>query len=76
MDIDGSDVVVIGDTPADLSCGRGIGARAIGVATGQYTVEDLASHHPAAVFKDFSYTADVVDAIVGDSRRSTLDARA
>jgi phosphoglycolate phosphatase-like HAD superfamily hydrolase len=76
LDIDGSDVVVIGDTPADLSCGRGIGARAIGVATGQYTVEDLASYRPAAVFKDFSCTADVVDAIVGDSRQFTLDARA
>jgi len=47
-----------------LSCGRGIGARAIGVATGHYTVEDLASHQPAAVFRDLSCTADVVDAIV------------
>jgi len=64
FDLEGNDVVVIGDTPADISCGRGIGARAIGVATGHYTVEDLASHQPAAVFRDFSCTADVVDAIV------------
>jgi phosphoglycolate phosphatase-like HAD superfamily hydrolase len=75
LDIDGCDVVVIGDTPADLSCGRGIGARAIGVATGHYTVEDLASHHPAAVFQDLSCTADVVDAIVAHARGSALDAR-
>ena len=62
--IDGSDVVVIGDTPADLQCGRGIGARAIGVATGHFTVEDLASHQPAAVFRDLSCTWEVVDAIL------------
>src|SRR4029079_8198643 len=43
---DGRDVVVIGDTPADLNCGKAIGARAIGVATGHYSVEDLASHEP------------------------------
>ena len=66
LDLEGRDVVVIGDTPADLHCGRGIGARSIGVATGHYSVEDLASHHPAAVFRDLSSTADVVDAIVGD----------
>ena len=65
LDIEGGDVVVIGDTPADISCGRAIGARAIGVATGHYTVGDLASHRPAAVFRDFSCTAEVVDAIVG-----------
>ena len=62
--IDGSDVVVIGDTPADLQCGQGIGARAIGVATGHYTVDDLAAHRPAAVFRDLSCTWEVVDAIL------------
>jgi phosphoglycolate phosphatase len=67
FDIEGPDVVVIGDTPADLSCGRGIGARAIGVATGHYTVDDLASHQPAAVFRDLSSTAEVVDAILSTS---------
>ena len=76
LDIEGRDVVVIGDTPADLICGRGIGARAIGVATGHYSVEDLASHQPAAVFSDLSCTADVVDAIVADVRGSAVDTRA
>jgi phosphoglycolate phosphatase len=65
LDIVGRDVVVIGDTPADLSCGRGIGARAIGVATGHYSVEELASHQPAAVFPDLSCTSDVVRVILG-----------
>jgi phosphoglycolate phosphatase len=58
---------VIGDTPADIQCGRGIGARAIGVATGHYSVEELAGHDPAAVFPDLSPTADVVRAILSSS---------
>lgn len=61
----GNDVVVIGDTPADVTCGQSIGARAIGVATGRYTVEDLAEHGPSAVFRDLSDTAAVVRAIIG-----------
>jgi phosphoglycolate phosphatase len=67
LDIPGKDVVVIGDTPADIQCGRGIGARAIGVATGHYSVEELAGHDPAAVFPDLSPTADVVRAILSSS---------
>ena len=63
--VEGSDVVMIGDTPADLHCGRSIGARAIGVATGHYSVQELLAHDPAAVFENLSCTADVVRAIVG-----------
>jgi phosphoglycolate phosphatase-like HAD superfamily hydrolase len=64
--IEGSDVVVIGDTPADMGCGRGIGARAIGVATGRYSVDDLHACGAAAVFEDLSDTAAAVRAIMGD----------
>lgn len=60
----GGDVVVIGDTPADVACGRGIGARAIAVATGHYSVEELASHGPAAVFRDLTDTEAVITAIL------------
>lgn len=62
----GCDIVVIGDTPADMGCGRGIGARAIGVATGRYTVEDLERCAPAAVFADLSDTEAVMRAILGE----------
>jgi phosphoglycolate phosphatase-like HAD superfamily hydrolase len=62
----GEDVVVIGDTPADMGCGRGIGARAVGVATGRYTVEDLLACGPAAVFADLSDTRTVMRAILGE----------
>ena len=63
--LQGRDVVVIGDTPADIACGRTLGARAIAVATGWYSVEDLGSHHPYAVFADLSDTAAVLEAITG-----------
>ena len=63
--IPGSDVVVIGDTPADMGCGRAIGARAIGVATGRYSVQDLEACGAAAVFDDLSDTEAVVRAIMG-----------
>jgi phosphoglycolate phosphatase-like HAD superfamily hydrolase len=66
LEIQGDHVVVIGDTPADLHCGRGIGARAIGVATGHYSVEELQRHDPIAVFQNLSDTAEVVRVIVSD----------
>lgn len=62
--VHGGDVVVIGDTPADMACGRGIGARAIGVATGRYSVDALRACNAAAVFSDLSDTAAVMRAIM------------
>jgi phosphoglycolate phosphatase-like HAD superfamily hydrolase len=56
---------VIGDTPADIECGRDIGARAIGVATGRYPADVLLAHGAAAVFDDLSDTGAVIRAILG-----------
>ena len=64
--VPGEHVIVIGDTPADMGCGKGIGARAIGVATGRYSVDDLRACDAAAVFADLSDTTTVVRAILGD----------
>jgi phosphoglycolate phosphatase-like HAD superfamily hydrolase len=64
--VPGHDVVVIGDTPADMGCGAGIGARAIGVATGRYSVDDLRACNAAAVFADLSATDAVVRAIMNE----------
>lgn len=61
--VEGASIVIIGDTPADIQCGRGIGARAIGVATGHFTVSDLAEHAPHAVFEDFTDVEAAVAAI-------------
>lgn len=41
-----TDVVVIGDTPRDIACARALGARALGVATGTVSCEQLADAHP------------------------------
>lgn len=62
--VPGERIVIIGDTPADIHCGRSIGVRAIGVATGRYSVTDLAAHAPAAVFPTLSDTAAVLEAIL------------
>lgn len=61
---DGQEVVIIGDTPADVACGRPVGARAIAVATGGYSTADLAACGPHAVFADLSGTASVLAAIL------------
>jgi phosphoglycolate phosphatase len=65
LDLPGDSLVVIGDTPHDITCGRSIGARAIGVATGRYGVDELRSYGAAAVFSDLSNTATVVACITG-----------
>jgi phosphoglycolate phosphatase-like HAD superfamily hydrolase len=65
IDVAGAALITIGDTPADLTCGKALGASAIGVATGRYSAAELARHNPLAVFDDLSDTQAVVRAIVG-----------
>lgn len=62
-EVPGDRLVIIGDTPADVHCGRGVGARAIAVATGGYTVAQLEAHDPAATFADLTDTDRVLEAI-------------
>ena len=62
----GDRMVIIGDTPADILCGRSLGVRAIGVATGRYSVGDLAAYDPAAVFETLEDTDVVLRAILGE----------
>lgn len=64
LDVPGERVYVIGDTPADLTCGAAIGARAVGVATGRYAVEELRKYQPHAVFENLADTRAVLDAIL------------
>jgi phosphoglycolate phosphatase len=58
------ELVVVGDTPADVACGSGEKRRAIAVATGRYSVAELAACSPAAVFADLSDTAAVMSAML------------
>jgi phosphoglycolate phosphatase len=64
LDFAGDRLVVIGDTPADIECGRALGARAIGVASGHYTVEQLQAHNPYAVFPSLKNTQQVLETIL------------
>lgn len=61
-----TDVVVIGDTPRDIECGRVIGARTVATATGTYSRDELRAHSPDLLFDDLSETAAVVAALVGE----------
>jgi phosphoglycolate phosphatase len=60
----GRDIVIIGDTPSDVTCGRCVGARAIGVGTGSHAAADLLSIGADSAFDDLSDTARVLDAIL------------
>ena len=64
IEVAGPDIVVIGDTPADIHCARSVEARAIGVATGRYPVDELREHGAAAVFSDLTDTGAVMRAII------------
>jgi phosphoglycolate phosphatase len=55
------DVVVIGDTPADIRCGHAIGARVIAVCTGNHSRRELAAEDPAEVLDDLSDVDAVCD---------------
>jgi phosphoglycolate phosphatase len=46
-----TDVYVIGDTPADIACGKEIGARTIAVATGSFSADELRSSGPWVVLE-------------------------
>jgi phosphoglycolate phosphatase len=55
-----ADLVIIGDTPLDVDCARACGARAVAVATGQHSVNELAATRPDLLFASF---ADVEDSL-------------
>jgi phosphoglycolate phosphatase-like HAD superfamily hydrolase len=58
------DIVILGDTPSDVTCGRALGVRAIAVATGNFASAELHDAGADSVFADFTDTRSVVDAIM------------
>ena len=65
QDVLAADIVVIGDTPRDIACARAGGARALAVATGNFSRAELEAHHPDVVFDDLQDTDAVVTALLG-----------
>lgn len=54
-------VVIVGDTPLDVDCAKAYGARAIAVATGPYSTDDLVRAGADRVFATLDEVADVAD---------------
>jgi len=64
-DFGGTATVLVGDTPLDVAAALTTGARAVGVATGHFSTDDLAAAGAHAVLPDLTDTAAVVSAILG-----------
>jgi phosphoglycolate phosphatase len=64
-DFGGDATVIVGDTPLDVEAALATGARAVGVATGRFTVSELAAAGAHAVLPDLADTDLVVAAILG-----------
>ena len=60
----GDNVVVIGDTAADIECARAGGARAVAVATGWHGANALAACNPDHLFLDLSDTESVLQVLL------------
>jgi phosphoglycolate phosphatase-like HAD superfamily hydrolase len=57
------EIVVIGDTPNDIDCGRHLNVRSIAVATGRHAADDLMAQRPDFLFRDLTDTEAVLSAI-------------
>jgi phosphoglycolate phosphatase-like HAD superfamily hydrolase len=61
-DLQGKQVLVIGDTPLDIRCARAIGAKVLAVATGMVPIEELESHKPDWAVRDLTEVkAEIVE---------------
>jgi len=64
--IEGRDLVLVGDSEHDVLCGRSVGTRSVAVSTGWTRPETLRSLGPDALLHDLSDTARALDAILAD----------
>lgn len=62
---DPREVLVVGDTPRDVECGRHAGARTLGVATGRFPAEELEAAGADVVLTDLSETERVLEVLCG-----------
>jgi phosphoglycolate phosphatase-like HAD superfamily hydrolase len=69
-DFGGEATVLVGDTPLDIEAALVTGARAVGVATGHFSVAELNAAGAHAVLPDLTDTAQVLAAILDPPRAS------
>jgi phosphoglycolate phosphatase len=62
----GTDVVVIGDTPHDIDCGRAAEARTIAVATGPFSADELRAHGADTVLENLADTNALIAAVMAN----------
>ncbi len=58
------EVVVVGAAPAEIACARSYGARAIGVATGHYNMDELRRYEPDHVLPDLRDVEQALDCLL------------
>jgi phosphoglycolate phosphatase-like HAD superfamily hydrolase len=61
----GKEIVIVGDSIHDVLCGRPLGVRAVGVATGRTSPEALRAVEPDALLPSFADREAAVRAILG-----------
>ena len=62
----GKHVVIVGDTPLDIECGREIGAKSVAVTTGPYSEEELVRYRPDLVLPNLADVEWAETAILKD----------
>ena len=58
-----TETVVIGDTPRDVACGKAVGACTVAVATGRFSMSELALESPDLVLPDLRRPEETMDRI-------------
>jgi len=62
-DFNPESIYVLGDTPKDIACGRAIQAKTVAIATGNYSLAELAEHKPDFLFADLTDHEAVIKAL-------------
>ncbi len=59
------EIIVIGDTPADVQCGHAIGASVLAVCSGRHGRHELEAERPMSVHDDLSDLAAILQLLTG-----------
>ncbi|MBQ4511683.1 MAG: HAD family hydrolase [Anaerolineaceae bacterium] len=65
-EVEPSRALIIGDTPNDIACARAVGAAVLAVATGRFSMEQLAEYAPDFLFRDLCDPAELLKIIAGN----------
>jgi phosphoglycolate phosphatase len=65
------EVVVVGDTPRDVECGKAHGVKTVAVATGRFTADALEATGPDVTLEDLRDTEQVLRCLLDGARNRT-----